>query len=101
MSLQLGHSYKIKTYTHNFLDDITVVSIYQENGFNLYVVVRNSGQIYHMTQQDIDGADFYELGDDLTEPMTDYEDDDDDNDDDFLFDPNQIFVDFDIHAPLD
>lgn len=91
MSLQVGQKYKMKTYLHNFLDTINVIAIYNnDDGSRITVVERNSGQIYHLTDEDIASSDYYILDDDLTADMTDVEDDDDDS----LFDPNEIFIDF-------
>lgn len=66
MSLQIGKSYRMKSYIHNFLEDITVVSLYTDTNTNTQIVVikRSGGQIIHMTEEDVLGADYYPLDND-------------------------------------
>jgi len=52
----------MKTFTHNFLDDIVIVNIYMDNGSQVVVVQRDTGEVYNLTEQDIDAADFYLTG---------------------------------------
>ena len=94
MAFQIGQTYKMKTYIHDFLDDVKVVAIYVENNSRVVVLARNNGQIYHMTERDIASVEYYLLeDDDATVAMTDLEDDYED-------DPNEIFIDFNPQYPL-
>ena len=108
MTFQIGETYKMKTFIHDFLDEIIVVDIYTVHGTTVHVMIRPNGQIYHMTERDLAAADYYRvtssLIDDMTDAMTDDDDslNDDMTDNEYaslnasLNDPNEIFIDFDM-----
>lgn len=81
----VGQTYRMKTYIHDFLDTVTVVGVYTENGTWVVDFMRNGGRVYHMTQQEIECAnycllnngvnDFPEI-DDETAEMTEFDEED-------------------------
>lgn len=58
--LQVGHQYRMKTYTHDFLDVVTVVSSYTSSALTtVYVLLRSNGHVVYMTEADVRAADHY------------------------------------------
>lgn len=112
MTFQIGETYKMKTFIHDFLDEIIVVDIYTVHDTTIHVMIRPNGQIYHMTERDLAAADYYRVAsspliDDMTDAMTDDDaslnddslmdmTDNEDSLNDVVFDPNEIFIDFDL-----
>ena len=115
MTFQIGETYKMKTFIHDFLDEIIVVDIYTVHGTTIHVMIRPNGQIYHMTDRDLAAADYYRVAssplnasliDDMTDndslnddslmDMTDNEDSLNASLNASLNDPNEIFIDFDL-----
>jgi hypothetical protein len=114
---QIGETYKMKTFIHDFLDEIIVVDIYTVHGTTIHVMIRPNGQIYHMTERDLAAADYYRVASSLIDDMTDNDSLNDDSlnaslidmtDNEYdslndvslnvngVFDPNEIFIDFDL-----
>lgn len=96
MTFRIGEIYNFKTGVHNFTDIITVIDIQKINGSKFIVVKRNNGTIYYLSEQEIQGADYYlvssfendnaEGNDNLTEAMTEF------GDEDYYLEQDEIFI---------